>query len=82
MRLILGHCQLNQHEHLVHKTNQTKLRSCAKLPETVEHCLLHCEQYQTQRCTLLQNVTQIINKHFPKFDPIDLCDLMFNNNNV
>ena len=79
VRLLTGYCHLNKHEHLVKPTTQqTTMCNCNQDEETVEHYLLHCEQYQNQRHVLKENIKNIIHKHFDKYYPLDLFQFMTN----
>lgn len=56
-RLRLGHCGLNHTLYVVGK-HETGLCQCGR-PETVKHVFLECNQYNTERCRLFIQLTEL-----------------------
>ena len=57
-RLRSGHCQLNNHLYRIGSKKSPNCNYCL-VPETVEHFLLSCPQYNTQRSHLVQSARQL-----------------------
>ncbi|KAG5733033.1 putative 115 kDa protein in type-1 retrotransposable element [Termitomyces sp. T112] len=53
-QLRTGHCPLNQYLHRFKKADSPICGACNQAEETVEHFLVHCEAYRTQRNTLFR----------------------------
>ncbi|KNZ77457.1 Putative 115 kDa protein in type-1 retrotransposable element R1DM [Termitomyces sp. J132] len=55
-QLRTGHCPLNQYLHRFKKADSPICGACNQAEETVEHFLVHCKAYRTQRNTLFREV--------------------------